>query len=73
MKDYYGLRAFLEAEYGSRGDLELVIVAPTVRPAESIEVRGADPHPGDARRSREMAAGTGELDPVLSYLDWSIS
>jgi pimeloyl-ACP methyl ester carboxylesterase len=38
MKDYYfGVRPFLEKEYGSRID---GIIAPTVKAAESVEVRG---------------------------------
>jgi hypothetical protein len=39
---YYGVRAFLEAEYGSRHDIALTIVAPTVRASESVEARGTD-------------------------------
>lgn len=38
---YYGVQKFLEAEYGSRPDLKLVLVAPTVPAAESVEGRGA--------------------------------
>lgn len=42
MKDYYyGVKQFLEAEYGMRPDLELVLIAPTLPAAESIEARGA--------------------------------
>lgn len=39
---YYGVRPLLEREYGKRDDLSLTIIAPTVRAAESVAVRGQD-------------------------------
>ncbi len=39
---YYGVRPFLEREYGKRDDLSLTIIAPTVQAAESVAVRGQD-------------------------------
>jgi len=42
MKDYfYGVQRFLATEYGTRPDFRLVMVAPTVPRAESVEARGA--------------------------------
>jgi len=42
MREYYfGVRAFLEAEYSSRPDVILKVLTPTVPPADSVAGRGA--------------------------------